>query len=265
MKRGYVDTPEGQIHYRIEGKGRPVLLLHRVGLSSDEFTEMLPLLSQNYLVVAMDILGYGNSDMPSNPIQIEDYARNVIHFLDTLDIKKADVLGSRFGSSIAVEMAAAYPSRVNKLMLIGCIYAEPEQKEKLLDFYRNKRMERQIKEDGSHLMEHWKERVSLLYANFELRQRHLVEYLRPGLGTKDEDGHLALFSYDIGSRLPAVKSPTLLIYTAGDKWLRRIEAVKNLIPKCRTKILADSGQVPTWENPQEYSQAVLEFLENPER
>jgi pimeloyl-ACP methyl ester carboxylesterase len=36
MKRAYVDTPEGQIHYRIEGSGEPVLCLHKASLSSDE-------------------------------------------------------------------------------------------------------------------------------------------------------------------------------------------------------------------------------------
>ena len=44
MKRGYVDTPEGQVHYRTEGSGEPILLLHKAGLSSDEYTEMLPFL-----------------------------------------------------------------------------------------------------------------------------------------------------------------------------------------------------------------------------
>jgi hypothetical protein len=33
MKRGYVDTPEGQVHYRTEGSGEPVLLLHKAGIS----------------------------------------------------------------------------------------------------------------------------------------------------------------------------------------------------------------------------------------
>jgi len=47
MKRGYADTPEGQVHYRTEGNGETLLLLHKAGLSSDEFTEMLPFLGKN--------------------------------------------------------------------------------------------------------------------------------------------------------------------------------------------------------------------------
>ena len=36
MKKAYADTREGQIHYRIEGKGKPILLLHMAEASSDE-------------------------------------------------------------------------------------------------------------------------------------------------------------------------------------------------------------------------------------
>ena len=64
MKRGYADTPEGQVHYRTEGNGEPLLLLHKAGLSSDEFTEMLPFLGKKFQVIAMDVLGYGNTDLP---------------------------------------------------------------------------------------------------------------------------------------------------------------------------------------------------------
>ena len=62
MKRVYVDTPEGQIYCRTNGSGEPVLLLHKASLSSEEFTEVLPLLGKKYRAIAMDVLGCGNSD-----------------------------------------------------------------------------------------------------------------------------------------------------------------------------------------------------------
>jgi len=47
MKRAYADIPEGQIHYRIEGKGEPVLLLHAGVTSSLEYIKVIPFLSKN--------------------------------------------------------------------------------------------------------------------------------------------------------------------------------------------------------------------------
>ena len=126
MKRLFADTEEGQIHYRTEGNGESVLLLHKASLSSDEYTEILPLIGKKFRAIAVDILGCGNSDQPKFKPQIEDYARNIIQFLDTLKIGKTDIVGRLFGASIAVEIATVYPARVNKLVLCDCLYVEPE-------------------------------------------------------------------------------------------------------------------------------------------
>ena len=49
MKKAYADIPEGQIHYRIEGTGEPILLLHAAVSSSDEYARVIPSLSKKYL------------------------------------------------------------------------------------------------------------------------------------------------------------------------------------------------------------------------
>ena len=46
MKRAYAEIPEGQIHYRIEGEGEPLLLLHAAVASSNEFAKVIPFLSK---------------------------------------------------------------------------------------------------------------------------------------------------------------------------------------------------------------------------
>ena len=90
MKRAYADTPEGQIHYQTDGSGEPILLLHKASLSSEEFTELLPLLARYYWAIAMDVLGCGGSDQPQFKPEIGDYVRNIIHFLDVLKIYLVD-------------------------------------------------------------------------------------------------------------------------------------------------------------------------------
>jgi pimeloyl-ACP methyl ester carboxylesterase len=262
MKRAYIDTPEGQIHYRIEGRGEPLLLLHKVGLSSDQFTEMLPILGKNYLVIAMDILGCGNSDQPANKFGLEDYARNTIHFLDALKVKKTNVAGHLVGASLAVEMAAAYPERVEKIVLCSCINLEPASYKKMQDEFRNKRME--FREDGSHLVDLWKSkyRMSRPPMSLENVQRTIVDYLRSGLGTRADDLHRALFEWDIETRLPLIKCPTLLLYNRGDSELSGLEATKKLIHKCQTKIIEGPHSFTFWEKPEALSQVIIEFLKN---
>ena len=109
MKRGYIDTPEGQVHYRTEGNGESFLLLHKAGLSSDEYTEMLPFLGKSYRAIAMDVLGYGNTDLPKPEPKFDDYVKNIMHFLDAMKINKTSIAGHLLGSSFAAEIAATHP------------------------------------------------------------------------------------------------------------------------------------------------------------
>ena len=118
MKRGYADTPEGQMHYTVEGSGEPLLLLHQTG-SSRNLLKMLPPLSKEYRVFAIDNLGEGNSDpLPPN-VEIRDMARSYVHFMDALGLEKAHVFGIHTGNKVGTELGAGWPSRVDGLILCG--------------------------------------------------------------------------------------------------------------------------------------------------
>ena len=118
MKRGYADTPEGQIHYTEDGKGEPLLLLHQTGSSRSLF-RLLPLLSKSYRVFAIDNLGEGNSDpLPPNA-EIRDMARSYIHFMDAMGLAKAHVFGMHTGNKVGTELGAGWPARIDGLILCG--------------------------------------------------------------------------------------------------------------------------------------------------
>ena len=107
IKRAFLDTEDGQILYRIGGEGEPLLLLHMSPRSSDEFREVMPILAQQHQVIAMDLMGLGDSDKPSRIYSMDDYAQTVIALWDHLGIKKSSILGSLTGGYIAGEVAAA--------------------------------------------------------------------------------------------------------------------------------------------------------------
>ncbi len=118
MRRGFVDTPDGQIHYLEEGSGDPVVLLHPSPHSSNFFYHTIPVLSPHLRVIAMDSMGYGDSDRPSPPYtEMIQYARSVTWLLDGLGIEKAHIVGFLTGAEVATEVGAAFPDRVNKLVL----------------------------------------------------------------------------------------------------------------------------------------------------
>lgn len=256
MKRGYVDTLEGQVHYRMEGKGESLLLLHKAGLSSDEYTEMLPFLGKSYRAIAMDVLGYGNTDLPKQEPKFDDYVQNIMHFLDALKIKKANIAGHLLGSSFAIEIAATHPERVNKLILWDGIFLDPIERKSTQEEYANEHMI--LKDDGSHLLEVWKSRGGKPGANLPMVNRSTIEYLKSGLGEGTGYSHRALFSYDPEPQLPKIKCPTLLLYSSPKSpMLVRVDAMKAAIQNNEVKVL---NGVSPWEKPEELAQVIVEFL-----
>src|SRR5690348_2858832 len=76
MRKGYVDTPEGQIHYITAGSGGvPLILLHQNPSSARMWEAVIPgLAARGRQVVAFDTPGYGNSDAPAEEPDIPYYA-----------------------------------------------------------------------------------------------------------------------------------------------------------------------------------------------
>jgi len=130
VQRGFANTPEGQIHYAMAGQGKPVLFLHQTPRSWDEYRDVLPLIGKKYWAIAMDTVGFGDSYKPEKKGSIEEYARGVIGFLDAMSIDRVSIVGHHTGGVIAVEVAASYPERVDKLILSSTPYVDAKDREK---------------------------------------------------------------------------------------------------------------------------------------
>jgi len=255
MKRAYAEIPEGQMLYRFEGDGKPVLLLHAGVTSSLEFKDVIPFLSKTYRAIAPDFMGNGDSDPAPRAYDCFDHARTMISFMDALGIKKANVVGQHVGGKIGVEMAVNWPERVSSLVLSSIGYYESEGKN-IMD-PPNFRGRVEIKKDGSHLMEWW-ERSALWGHPLDITHDRAVEYIKAG--PRGEEIHWAGRNYDPRPRLPLVHCPTLVLSATRDPFCVVAENVHKLVPGSKLNIIKN-GPIDidrVW--PKEFAEAVLEFL-----
>jgi pimeloyl-ACP methyl ester carboxylesterase len=152
IRRGFVETGFGQIHYLTDGVGEPLVLLHQSPQSSDMFRPIIPLLAGERRVFALDTLGYGDSDPPSTRATIPLYADAVAEAIATLGLAPVPVFGYHTGASIAVDLAARYPASVQALILGGIPYFdEAERAQRLAALREGRYSAPPIAEDGSHL------------------------------------------------------------------------------------------------------------------
>lgn len=158
MRRGYVDIPEGQMHYRSAGSGREnIILLHMSGSSSEEYEGVGDILAEcGYHVYAPDLLGFGASDKPSYYYYSMDaHIASILSFMDVIGMDDAYVCGNMATANMAARMGVYHPERVRGLLLCHPLYhPDPEH------FKRRGRSQAfckvDVTADGSYLQELWK-------------------------------------------------------------------------------------------------------------
>jgi len=258
VQRGFANTREGQIHYAMAGQGKPVLLLHQTPRSWDEYRDVLPLIGQKYRAMAMDTVGFGDSYKPEEEGSIEEYARGVIGFLNAMAIDRASIVGHHTGGVIAVEVAASYPERVDKLVLSSTPYVDAEDRERRKN--RPPIDEVEFKEDGSHLTELWQKRMAFYPNNRpDLLTRFVIDALK--VGERMEEGHRAVSRYKMEDKGRLIKAPTLVLAGTDDPFsFPRMKALSEGITDSKTAII-EGGMVPMVDQmPEEFAKVVIEFL-----
>jgi len=261
--RAYADTPEGQIHYAAAGQGKPVLLLHQSPRSWDEYRDVLPLLGRKYRAIAMDTIGFGDSYRFKGEASIEVFARGVIQLMDALTIRRASIVGHHTGGVVAVEVAAAYPARVEKLVLSSTPYVDAEDRERRKT--RPPIDEVEEKPDGSHLTELWQRRMPFYpKSRPDLLRRFVLDALK--VWEDVEAGHRAVNRYRMEERAPLIQAPALVLAGTDDPF--SFPRMNPLSQAIRGSITAEiqGGMVPMVDQmPEEFAKAVMDFLDSPQR
>ena len=107
-------------HHYIEcGSGEPLILLHGNGEDSSYFEHQLACFSCRYRVIAVDTRGHGGTPRGTAPFTLDQFARDLVGFMDRLGIGSAHLLGFSDGANIALLFALGHPDRVKSLVLNG--------------------------------------------------------------------------------------------------------------------------------------------------
>ncbi|MDQ3547500.1 MAG: alpha/beta hydrolase [Chloroflexota bacterium] len=100
-------------------RGIPVLLLHGYGDSWHSFNPMFPYLPPSIRAIAPTLRGFGDAGRSETGYTVDDFANDVLAFMDALNIQAAVLAGHSMGSMIAQRVAMQYPERTLGLLLIG--------------------------------------------------------------------------------------------------------------------------------------------------
>jgi pimeloyl-ACP methyl ester carboxylesterase len=116
----FVVVQNRNIHYVEAGEGQPVLLIPGAWSTYRYWNRITPLLSKRYRLLALDYLGAGDSDKPRSGFRytVEEQADLIAGTIEALQVSKVHIIGTSYGGSIALNLAARYPDRVGKIVSI---------------------------------------------------------------------------------------------------------------------------------------------------
>lgn len=106
-----------KLHYQRSGEGHPLVILHGLFGTLENWGTQVKSLSKLYDVIAVDLRNHGRSPH-SNEMSYPLMAQDTIELLDSLGLEKVDMMGHSMGGKVAMQLALTYPSRVNKLMVV---------------------------------------------------------------------------------------------------------------------------------------------------
>ncbi len=258
-----------------ERTGQPIVFVHGLSGSWPNWLEQLPVFAAEHRVLALDLLGFGHSPMPAEPISIAGYARLLDRLLGQLGIDAAAVVGNSMGGFIGAELAITYPQRVERLVLVssaGISTHHNRSATRVVPALR--RLERIVMATTAWTAsksDTVARRPRLREATLNVVVRH-PDLLPPALAAEQlrgagKPGFMqaleSILDYELRERLGKIACPTLIVWGDRDRLVnvRDADTFEELIPDSRKVIFKDTGHMAPLERPAEFNALLERFLD----
>jgi 3-oxoadipate enol-lactonase len=249
-----------RIAYEVQGEGAPVLLCQGLGYARWGWEPVAERLARDFLVVAFDNRGIGESEVTPGPYTVAQLAADAVAVLDATGLRRAHVVGASLGGMVAQQIAIAYPERVEKLVLMcttaggADAYPMPERTVRLFAEAPSLPPQQALRRFVENSLSVRGELVDVLY------ERRLANPLDMGGWQAQAAAGVA---WDADGRLAGIAAPTLVLHGTGDNVIdyRNSELLGESIPGARVRLFPGAGHLFWWEHPDEVVAAIREFVQ----
>jgi pimeloyl-ACP methyl ester carboxylesterase len=261
-KLNYVDIGSGD--------ATPIVFVHGLGGCWQNWLENLPRAALDRRAIALDLPGFGLSEMPLDEISIQGYARTVDRFCERLGLGEVVLVGNSMGGFIAAEVAIRRPQRVERLVLVSAagISIHSLRRRPVRTWGRAAVA---LGAYGAANIQATIVRPRLRHIALAAVARHPTR-LRPDIcwemmnGAGHSPGFTdalnALLDYDFRDRLGEIRAPTLIVWGTDDMLVPVEDAseFERAIPDARKVLLEDTGHVAMIERPETFNRELMGFV-----
>ncbi len=253
------------LHFEVYGQGEPLVILHGLFGSLDNWRSISERLAASFRVFAVDQRNHGRSPH-SFDMDYRLMAEDVRHFMETQTLQPAFVLGHSMGGKTAMELALLYPAAVRKLVVVDMApRSYPPRHEAILAgmlaldltrFQTRKEMEAALAPAVPEL-----ETRQFLLKNVA---RESAGGFRWKIGLQEISKNYPRLAEAVTGSEPFEK-PALFIRGEKSDYLSEsdLDPIRRLLPKARLETIPRAGHLVHVENPDAFLATVLEFLRRP--
>lgn len=248
-----------RLRYAHQGEtgGETIILLHGYTDSWLSYSTVLPLLDRKYRVYILDQRGHGDSDRPAGGYALQQFADDVIAFMDVMGINQATLVGHSMGSFVAQHVAVAAPDRVKRLVLSGS--ATTIRNAVVSD------LQREVNALKDPIPEKFVRDFQVGMAFQPLADGFVKAVVKESLNIPARvwrEVMAEMLSPKAQVELAKIKVPTLILW--GDKETVFPRSEQDLLlaalPNARLKVYEDTGHAMHWERPERFAKDLQEFM-----
>jgi len=269
----YITVNGIKVHYWDEGSGDvPIILVHGINSNVTFWQENVFALAKTHRVIAVDLIGFGDTDKPQINYNVAMLAQFLYDFLQSLQLKRYYLVGHSLGGAVSLQFVILFPGLVEKLVLVspvGFTHKLPwvlrlvalPFVDKLLLHINEKLIAKAIYlyvYDKSCITEEFLQN-NYRIAQLPGAQKVLVGLLRQNI---DIHGIKKNMVKTLTANLPKLTMPILVIWGKNDKLLlvENARAALQLMPQARLELFDRCGHVPQLEYSERFNQLVKDFL-----
>ena len=263
----FIEIDGMNVHYRDEGEGQTIVLLHGTGASLHTWDEWTNELKKTFRVIRLDLPAYGlTGPHPEKKYSLSDYSSFLNSFVESLDIDNFILSGNSLGGAIAWYYASEYPNKVELLSLLdpGGLYNKEKQSPLVFRLARAPGINKILRYVTPRffikntLKEVYFDKTKLTdkkidtYRDLILRENNRESFINRSNSEP----------VDYTSRLKLINCPTQIIWGNEDEWIpvENAKFFSKSIQNTRVDIMQETGHLPMEERPYESLELLLNFI-----
>jgi pimeloyl-ACP methyl ester carboxylesterase len=266
-----LELPGATVNYAEIGEGEPIVFVHGISGSWQNWLENLPHFGRTHRAIALDLPGFGASPMPSWPIDMPAYGRLLHDFCEKLGLgKDITLVGNSMGGLVAAEAVLTEPDRFARLVLVsaaGFINTWlPHERGRVTSHAWNtfgRPFGAAARFFVTHRRARWLMFRFVIRYPARLRKELLWEQMASGVPCPGfADALDAVLEYDARDRLEEIQIPTMIVWGTDDWVIPSAAALSynRRIPHSRLEIFEHTAHVPQMERPARFNSLLDEFL-----